>query len=293
MAYPTIVSLVTAIVFPGQGSQTPGMGESVRATAPDLHELACELVGEDPFERVDESTRFAQPAIAAAGLAAHRRLQETEPAPAVLAGHSLGELPALAAAGVLSPYDALALVARRGALMADAENAAPGAMAALLGGEPEAAEALATQHGVSLANDNGAGQFVLSGDRDAIAAVTAAAPDEGWRVLPLAVSGAYHSPAMAPARAGFAAALEQIDFRAPAVPVYSSATAAPFRDPARELADAVVSPVRWREVQSALRDDVGIERIVDAGPGRVLAKLAKRTLPGIDAVTAEAIGAPA
>jgi malonyl CoA-acyl carrier protein transacylase len=269
------------------------MGEAVRAESPDLHELACDLVGEDPFERVEESTRYAQPAIACASLSALRRLREVEPDPAAYAGHSLGELPALAAAGALSEQQALALVARRGALMADAEDATPGAMAALLGGEPDAAAALASEYGVGLANDNGAGQYVLSGDPDAVDAVSAAAPQDGWKVIPLAVSGAYHSPAMAPARAAFASALAEVDFRTPDTTVWSSATAAPFSDPERELADAIVTPVRWREVQFALRDQVGIERLVDAGPGKVLSKLAKRTLPGIQALTAEAARAPA
>src|SRR5687767_12081529 len=142
----------TAVLFPGQGSQQPGMGDLVAAEAPELLERCLALVGADPFERVGESTRFAQPAIFCASVAGWRRLDAT---PVAAAGHSLGELAALVAAEALDPIDALGLVVLRGALMADAGG---GTMLALLGAGDDDAEALAAEHGATVANYNAPGQ---------------------------------------------------------------------------------------------------------------------------------------
>ena len=175
----------------------------------------------------------------------------------------------------------------RGSLMA-AEAAAQGdgTMLALLGGTIEDAHGIALAHGLTIANDNAPGQVVLSGPRGAIDGARRAARDEGLRALELDVSGAFHSPAMAPAIEQFALALANVDWRAPSAPVISGLTAEPFSDPARELAGAVVAPVRWREVMRALHA-LGIERYVDAGPGRVLERLVDRNLKG----ASDAVGA--
>src|SRR4051812_47285975 len=157
----------TAILFPGQGSQTPGMRDAVAEHAPEL----LERLGDEPFQRVGESTRFAQPAIFCASLAGWRAL---DAAPLAMAGHSLGELTALVAAGALDPLDGLELVVLRGQLM---EAAGGGTMLALLGAEVEQAEALAGAHGVTVANDNAPGQLVLSGPAQALDAVARAARD--------------------------------------------------------------------------------------------------------------------
>ena len=255
-----------ALLFPGQGSQTPSMRDGVAASAPELLERCIELVGEDPFPRVGESTRFAQPAIFCASLAGLWTL-DREP-PVAAAGHSLGEFAALVAAGALDPDDALRLVVRRGALMAEAGG---GTMLALLGTPDDRAEELAAAHGVSVANYNAPGQVVLSGPRAALDRVAA----EDVRAMELGVAGAFHSPAMEPAVAPFAAALRDVDFRAPAFPVFSCASAQPFADPARELAEALTRPVRWTATMRALPAG----EFVDVGPGRVLAKLVKRILP--------------
>lgn len=262
----------TALLFPGQGSQVPGMRDDVAAEAPELLELATALVGEDPFARVGESTRFAQPAIFCASVAGWRRLRRDGLTPALAAGHSLGELAALAAAGAVGEEDALRLVVLRGRLMSEQAH---GSMLALLGVDDAVAIALAERHGVTVANLNAPGQIVLSGDEDALRAVAAT---EGVRALELGVAGAFHSPAMAPAVEPFAAALRETAWSEPAFPVVSCASAAVMTDPARELADALVSPVRWTDTMRALAA-LGADDFVDAGPGRVLAKLVRRTLP--------------
>jgi [acyl-carrier-protein] S-malonyltransferase len=278
----------TAVLFPGQGSQTPDMRDLVAAVRPDLLDAAIELVGEDPFPRVAESTRFAQPAILCASLAAWTRLRDHVD-PIALAGHSLGEFSALAAAGALSDEDALRLVVLRGDHMAaSGEAAGGGTMLALMGASSDQTQALAERHGVSVANDNAPGQVVLSGSPDALDAVRDDAKADGLRALPLGVAGAFHSPQMQGAVAPLRAALADVDFREPRIPVVSCATAAPFHDPAAELAEALVAPVRWRETMDAL-DARGARTYVDSGPGRVLAKLAPRCIDGADAITTDRV----
>jgi malonyl CoA-acyl carrier protein transacylase len=269
----------TAVLFPGQGSQVPGMRDAVAEARPDLLELACELVGDDPFARVDESTRFAQPAIFCASLASWSRFADRVD-PAALAGHSLGELSALAAAGTLDERDALKLVVLRGRLMAESGAASGGGtMLAVVGGTPARAQRLAARHGVTVANDNAPDQVVLSGARDALQAAEAEATADGLRAIMLDVAGAFHSPQMAGAVEPFAAALADVEFRTPEIPVVSCATARTFEDPASELAAALVNPVRWRETMTALAAG-GVKTFVDAGPGRVLAKLVRRCVAG-------------
>lgn len=259
-----------ALLLPGQGSQTSDMRALVAERAPALLERCVALVGEDPFERVGESTRFAQPAIFCASLAGWEGL-DVEPGAA--AGHSLGELAALVAAGALAREDALALVVTRGRLMAEADDR--GTMLALLGAEPAEAEALAAEADVTLANDNAPGQIVLSGDRDALARARELARERGTRTMELGVAGAFHSPSMRPALRPFRAALDAVDFHPPAFPVFSCASARPFVDPREELAGALLEPVRWRETVLALHA-AGFTSFVETGPGNVLTKLVKR-----------------
>jgi len=259
-----------ALLFPGQGSQTPDMRDHVARELPWLLERCVDLVGEDPFERVEESTRFAQPAIFCASVAGWSVL-DTQPAMA--AGHSLGELGALAAAGVLTVEDALRLVVLRGRLMAEADDR--GSMLALLGGSPDDARAIAATAEVTVANDNAAGQVVLSGDRARLAEAEEAAREFGVRAMPLDVAGAFHSPSMEPAVAPFRAALDDVELGEPRFPVYSCSTAAPFTDVRAELTAALTRPVRWRETFLAMLA-AGAEDFVETGPGNVLSKLARR-----------------
>ena len=274
----------TAVLFPGQGSQERGMRDLVAEHAPDLLAQCLELIGEDPFERVDDSTRFAQPAIFCASVAGWRRSGLSPGDPVAVAGHSLGEFAALVAVGAVDDHDALRLVVTRGHLMAQAgERAGGGTMLALLGASADSARHLAAGHGVVVANDNAPGQIVLSGAGNALTAAARQAREDGLRAMKLGVAGAFHSPAMAGAVPEFESALRQVEFRAPAAPVISCATAARMTTPRRDLAAALTHPVRWAETMRTLAA-LDVRRFADAGPGSVLAKLARRNVPSADAV---------
>jgi [acyl-carrier-protein] S-malonyltransferase len=263
-----------AALFPGQGSHTPEMRELVAQRAPELLERVTELVGEDPFARVQENTRYAQPAIFCASLAGWDALGLS---PSAAAGHSLGELSALAAAGVLKRDDALELVVLRGRLMGEAHN---GSMLALVGATLEDAQAIADEGGVIVANDNAPGQVVLSGSLEDLDKTEAVAQERGTRVIRLDVAGAFHSPAMETSVAPFRAALDAVEVSEPAFPVFSCASAAPFTDVRAELANALTSPVRWRETVTAMHE-AGAPSFVEVGPGKVLARMGKRILKGV------------
>src|SRR3954451_23272135 len=262
------------------------MRDLVAERAPDLLERCIALVGEDPFPRASESTRYAQPAIFCASLAGWDGLDLDA---AAGAGHSLGELAALAAAGVFERDDALRLVVLRGKLMAEADTV--GSMLALIGASDEETEAIAEAAGVTVANDNAPGQVILSGPRDSLATARGSLPgprdslapaeeparEYGRRVLPLDVAGAFHSPSMEPAVQPFRAALNETELHEAAFTVFSSATAAPFTDVRAELTDVLTRPVRWRETVLAMHE-AGARRFVEVGPGKVLARLGKRIL---------------
>lgn len=286
---------LTAVLFPGQGSQTPEMRELVAERRPDLLALAQEVVGDDPFERVDDGTRFAQPAIYCASIVGWERLQEAGVEADLLAGHSLGEVAALVAGGALSAHDGLRLVALRGRLMQESgERSGNGSMLALLGnGAAEAAARVAAPHGLTVANDNAPNQVVLSGAATAFDDAIQTAKGAGLRAVKLPVTGAFHSPFMAEAVPQLRAALDAIDFCAPATTVVSSVTSEPFDDVPKRLADALTQPVRWRETILALRGR-GARRFVETGPGKVLTGLVRRTVPDAEALTAaqlEGVGA--
>jgi malonyl CoA-acyl carrier protein transacylase len=261
------------------------MRDTVARTRPDLLSLVTELVGEDPFPRAEEGTNFAQPAIFCASLAGWAALGRPEGD--LMAGHSLGELGALVAAGVLSERDGLRLVVLRGRLMQEAgERAGDGGMIALLGaGAAEQADALADAHGLAVANDNSPGQIVLSGAKAALPGAAGAAKELGLRAMELPVTGAFHSPMMEAAVAEFASALESVELHEPRVPVLTAVTAEPFDDVRLRLAEGLTRPVRWRETMLELQR-LGADRFVEVGPGRVLTGLAKRTLSDVELVNA-------
>jgi len=279
------IDTASAILFPGQGSQTPEMRDLVERVRPDLLALAAEVVGEDPFPRADEGTNFAQPAIFCASLAGWSALGS--PVGAMMAGHSLGELGALVAAGALDERDGLRLVALRGRLMHESGLAAgDGSMVAVIGaGASEHAGEIAAAADLTVANDNSPLQIVLSGAKGHIPAAIERAKALGLRAMELDVTGAFHSPMMAAAVPEFMAALGEVEFASPRTTVISAVTAQPFTDPRAELAEALVKPVRWREVMLQMQA-LGAERFVDVGPGRVLTGLAKRTLQGVELVNA-------
>jgi [acyl-carrier-protein] S-malonyltransferase len=271
----------TALLFPGQGSQTPDMRELVERHRPDLLELARAEVGDDLFERAGEGTRWAQPAIFCAALAGFDVLRDRVE-PDLMAGHSLGEIAALAAAGAVTAEDGLRLVAARGRLMQEAaERAADGGMMAVRARERTSVERVAEEGGLIVANDNAPDQLVLSGPDDGLAAAEEQLREAGVRVKRLPVAGAFHSPLMEPAVEPFRAVVLATELREPRVPVLSCVTAQPFDDVRERLVQALTHPVRWLDVMRALQER-GVTRFVETGPGRVLANLVRKSLEGVE-----------
>ncbi len=273
-------SALTAVLFPGQGSQTSGMAAVTASHRPDLLEQARAELGCDPFESIGEGTRFAQPAIYCASLAHWK--QAGSPAGEMVAGHSLGELAALVAGGALGAEEGLRLALVRGRLMEEAAASSPGGMMAVLGGEEEAVRTLAAGFELTVANDNAPGQVVLSGAADSLSDARRRLRADGVKAIRLPVAGAFHSPQMAGAAERFRAALDSVEFAAPTQPVFSSTAAAPFEDPRAGLAAALTQPVLWQATLRRLRDE-GAGAFLEAGPGDVLTGLVRRTLPGVEA----------
>ena len=268
-------------LFPGQGSQTSDMAELVERFDPELAALVREAVGEDPFPRVDEGTRFAQPAICCASIAGWRRLS-AELDPAFFAGHSLGEIAALVAAEALSVEDGVRLAAARGRFMDEAAGAlGPSGMLAVRARDRHAVKDLAARLDLTVANDNAPDQIVLSGPAAPLDEAAAELEAAGMRAKRLAVAAAFHSPAMGSAAERFRELLDEVEVRGERAPVFSCVTAAPFDDVREQLAQAITHPVRWLEVLHALRER-GATRFVETGPGRVLAGLVRRSLDGVE-----------
>ena len=282
----------TALVFPGQGSQRPGMGRPWAATAGwALVDEASQALGRDLTALLLEAdaetlraTREAQLATFLTSLVAWRALPPDLDVVAV-AGHSLGELTALVAAGVLTFADGLHLVAERGEAMQAAADARPGTMAAVLGLDWESAvEVLNRCDDAWPANDNAPGHVVVSGTAEGVATAGEVLKTEGARrVLPLPVGGAFHTPLMEPARDRLDKALAHVRYAPAVLPVYANTTAAPYDDDvAGALSRQLTAPVRWRASLLALP---AVDRVVEVGAGGVLTGLVKRTLPGVRAVS--------
>ena len=251
----------------------------VAARRPDLLELAIAALGEDPFEHVTETPANLQVAIFCASLAHLEGAGELEPQ--AYAGHSLGELTALVAAGSLAAEDGVALVAARGRATDLAVAERPGGTMLAVGAGAEEAAELGRPFGLVVANDNAPTQVVLAGAADDIADARNDFKARGLKASRLPVPGAFHSPWMEPAVAPYTEALERTRLRPPRAPVYSCVTAAPFDDEddmRRLLAASLTSGVRWREVLLAIGAS-GIRNFVEAGPGRVLTALVPKTLP--------------
>jgi [acyl-carrier-protein] S-malonyltransferase len=274
-----------AVLFPGQGSQAPDMRDQVERHRPDLLELAHAEVSDDLFERAADGTRWAQPAIFCAALAGYEVLKDRYE-PDLMAGHSLGEISALVAAGALDAEDGLRLVAARGRLMQEAaEETGDGGMLAVRARDRAPVEEVATETDVSIANDNAPDQLVLSGAVAALDEAERLLRERKIRAKRLPVAGAFHSPLMEPAVEPFRQLAERVEVREARVPVMSCVTAAPFQDVREQLVQAITHPVRWTDVMSALRE-LGATRYVETGPGRVLTNLVRKSLG--DEVEAEA-----
>ena len=283
-----------AYIFPGQGSQFPGMGKALyerSAEAREMMDKANEILG---FPITDimfgesaedlKATRVTQPAIFIHSVVL-ARCSGLE-APSMAAGHSLGEFSALAAAGAMDFEDALRLVAVRASAMQKCCEQVPGTMAAVIKLPTETVEEIcASCAGLVIpANYNSEGQIVISGEAGAVAEACAKMKEAGAkRALPLAVSGAFHSPLMEPARLELAEAIEKTPFRAPVCPVYQNVTALPSTDPEvikDNLLRQLTSPVRWTQtVQNMVAD--GADSFLEIGPGTVLQGLVKRIAPEI------------
>ena len=284
-----------AYIFPGQGSQFPGMGKALyerSAEAREMMDKADEILG---FPITDimfgedaealKATRVTQPAIFihSVVLALCSGLE----APAMAAGHSLGEFSALAAAGAMDFEDALRLVAVRASAMQKCCEQVPGTMAAVINLPAETIEEIcASCAGIVVpANYNSDGQIVISGEADAIAEACVKMKEAGAkRALPLAVSGAFHSPLMEPARLELAEAIDKTPFRAPVCPVYQNATALPSSDPAvikDNLLRQLTAPVRWTQTIRNMVAD-GADSFLEIGPGTVLQGLVKRIAPEVE-----------
>jgi [acyl-carrier-protein] S-malonyltransferase len=300
-----------AFVFPGQGSQAPGMGQALAAAFPAARHLFDEIDDAvsmhlsrlmfDGPERELMLTENTQPALLAASLAVVRVLQseagfDIGREAAYVAGHSLGEYSALAAAGSLSAAKAAHLVRRRGRAMQEAVPVGSGAMVALLGLDVEAARRIAERAAgrqiCAVANDNGPGQVVVSGDRAAVERAAALAVEERARAVMLPVSAPFHCPLMRPAAEVMAEALGETDIAAPAAPLVANVTATPTREPdqiRQLLVEQVTHMVRWRESVLFFAANE-VEEVVELGAGRVLAGMVKR----IDrSLMTRSIGTPA
>ncbi|WP_327667124.1 ACP S-malonyltransferase [Streptomyces sp. NBC_00485] len=288
-----------AVLFPGQGVQRPGMGEPWRDTASwefvdsvsrasglDVAELLL-TADQETLSRTDH----AQISVFTASLLAWSEFHRHDPFAQVVAvaGHSLGEYTALVAAGVLSVTDGAWLVGERGRAMAEAARARPGAMAAVMGGDPEQVTALvaeARRDGGDLwvANHNSPQQTVIAGSRTAVEATAARAAGAGLRYSVLPVNAACHSPYMEPAGTALRRALELTGFATGAVPVVANVDARAHQGGGhwRDLcARQLVSPVRWADTLHVLHEQLDSTAFLDIGPGATLAGLARRALPEV------------
>ncbi|MBD2189370.1 ACP S-malonyltransferase [Pseudanabaena mucicola] len=273
-------------IFPGQGSQAVGMGLDLAEVGKDKFEQAAQILGWSVLEKVQtdaaelSKTQFTQPCLYVISAILADVLKAKGAKPDAVTGHSLGEYSALYCADVVNFATGLELVKQRSQLMSEASG---GAMTALIGFDRAALEiAIAATDNVILANDNSADQVVISGTQAGVKAVVEQIKTK--RAIPLAVSGAFHSPLMAEAAAKFAEIVQQTTFNDASIPVISNVepqdattSGQVLRD---RLAQQMTSPVRWREICLYLAEQ-GYEQAIEVGSGKVLTGLVKRTAPNI------------
>ena len=289
-------------VFPGQGSQSVGMGlelyhmsqaarEVFEEADDSLHFHLSQLIFQGPAAELQDTVN-SQPAIMVVSIACWRAWEEflgaKTPPPVSVAGHSLGEYTSLVVAGVLSFKDGLTLVRERGRLMQQAALERPGGMAAIIGLDEFALEHVCAETGVELANINSDDQIVISGDKIAVARAMDLASIRGAKkTIPLPVSGAFHSSLMDQAQAGLTEAVHSLNFRDPAVPIVANSTGQPLTTAGQvqeELVSGLCHCVQWK---NSVRYMVGsgVSNFVEFGPARVLASLIKRIDRDVQAIT--------
>jgi [acyl-carrier-protein] S-malonyltransferase len=286
----------TAWLCPGQGSQFVGMGRDLCQQFPAadrIMDLACEVSGlplkdfcwQGPEEELSRS-EVLQPALVALELGCIALLRDGRFHPDVVAGHSLGEFAALHAAGVLTAEETLALVVERGRLMAWASQQIPGGMIAVKRLDSDQIEEIAAslrpRRTIVVANLNSPAQVVLSGELEALEEAGRLIAARGGQAVRLNVSGPWHSPLLEEAAARFRAALAEVRFRPPEVPVLLNVTATAVTDPEaiREtMGRQITSPVRWHAIVRTMIDVLGVRLFVEVGPGKVLRGLLRQIWP--------------
>ncbi|MCY4416955.1 MAG: ACP S-malonyltransferase [Chloroflexi bacterium] len=291
-----------SFIFPGQGAQKVGMGQALYETSPaarSVFEEADDSLGvnlsqvmfEGPTETLQD-TAYTQPAIMTVSIAIWRAWQEflgaSAPQPMAVAGHSLGEYTSMVVGGVMDFSDGVRLVRERGRLMHEASEARPGSMAAIIGLDEIVVAQVAQDAGVELANINSDDQIVISGDKMALArAMDLASARGAKKVVPLAVSGAFHSRLMELAQEGLTDAIDGITLRDPRFPVVANSTGAPITNAEQarqELLTGLCNCVLWKH-SVQLMINSGANRFVEFGPARVLSSLVRRIDPGVEALT--------
>ncbi len=289
-----------AFVFPGQGSQYVGMGKKLlenfsfaNALIKEAQEAANipikKLCLEGPMDELTKTINL-QPCIAAIDILCAKILFSEGIKPSAVAGHSLGEYPALWACDCLDLTSCMSLVKERGRIMEKVANKRPGAMAAIIGLERKVLEELIkdiseqTNGILALANHNSKEQIVATGEKHLIEKLCKKVKEKGKRAVPLKVSGAYHSPLMNDAAKEFSEVLEKARFNPPKLAIYSNVTAMPETDPHKIkqlMADQICSPVRWYEIVNNMYKD-GIRIFIEVGPKKVLSNLIKKSLDSSD-----------
>ena len=280
---------MTAYIFPGQGSQFPGMGQDLyenSSLARDRFEQANAILGFNITNILFEGNKedLQQTSVTQPALFLHavilREVMGDQFQPAMVAGHSLGEFSALTAAGALSFEDGLRLVRARATAMQEACELQPGSMTAVLGLEDAAVEKICSQHeGVVAANFNCPGQVVISGEKKALENISTALEAAGARrVVPLPVGGAFHSPLMEPARVSLAAAIEATTFSTPVCPVYQNVSTQAEQEAQKikaQLIAQLTGAVRWTQTVEQMIAD-GAKEFIEVGPGKVLQGLVRK-----------------
>lgn len=279
-----------ALLFSGQGAQYPGMGKELYESSPaakavfDMAEQLRPGTIRQCFEGTAEElsvTRNTQPCVFTMDLAAAEAVREAGIVPDFVAGFSLGELAALAFSGALTKEDAFRVILKRAALMDDAAQKNPGAMFAVLKLPPEKVQEICSQCEEAYpVNFNCPGQTVAACRESDADTLTAAVKDAGGKAVRLAVSGAFHSPFMHEAAVGMADVLKEVTFHSPEIPVYANVTARPYgQDMAETLAAQTENPVLWQKTVEAMAE-AGVDAFIEAGPGKTLCGLVKKTIKG-------------